>query len=296
MWNIFSKDSIKNRILSGFLFLIIFFLLLISIALYFLNRSVSIANIDRNISKLQIFTLSLFKNDNDFFDLETINENYFRTAQSNYLLRRDSINKIIKSEIEALLLENRLADSEVHTSLMSIDSAVKIYNARFSKLEELIWRKGFKDFGVEGQMRFHAHELEKREMQVDYVDLLLLRRNEKDFLLRLDKQYLTNFDVSALRLLKKIEKQSVKNVAAAEHLKHYHDNFKELAWIIKQIGLNSNEGLRNDLNLLTEYISSEYLILSQHSYQLSLRAQNQARVLFAMLFVTAFVFSIISAV
>jgi hypothetical protein len=49
------------------------------------------ANTHRLINQLQVYTLNLIKNDNDFFDSEPTNENYFTTHTSTYLNTRDSL-------------------------------------------------------------------------------------------------------------------------------------------------------------------------------------------------------------
>jgi|GEM_PF-5713238 len=149
-------NSIRSRTVSGFLFLTFLILILALVSLYLLDKTRRIVDIHSNVNQLQVFTLALFKTDNDFFDLEATSEEYFRSHNSDFLRRRDSLLSLI-SRIEKKVLE---ADEEklmsVRENLVDIDRDLKVYNRNFRKIEQLRFDKGYRDYGIEGKMRFHA--------------------------------------------------------------------------------------------------------------------------------------------
>ncbi len=74
MLKFFELNSIRSRMVSGFLFLTFLILILSLVSLYILDYTSRVAGVHSNISRLEIYTLNLIKSDNDFFDLEVLNE------------------------------------------------------------------------------------------------------------------------------------------------------------------------------------------------------------------------------
>lgn len=291
MINIFKRNSIRSRMLSGFLFLTLLIICVAAVSLFILNKTSEVASIHGRISQLQISTLSLIKTDNDFFDLETINNSYFETHESIFLNRRDSLKIRIQSGMDYIFHESK---NGVIASLTVIDSLFNQYDIKFKLLENLLYAKGFKDFGLEGQMRLHAHKLEESQFKVSMLSVLSLRRNEKDFFLRHDLMYVTSLNKLADQLLKELKASPLNNQEAIFHLQEYQRYFNKLAAIQIQIGLSSNDGLRNELNLLSNELTSKYFDLSEYSYQASTQTQMQARIFYLFIVGGAVLFSLIS--
>ncbi len=279
---------------ASFLLLTFLILVLALVSFYTLNKTIEIARIHSNINQLEIFTLNLIKSDNDFFSIETINESYFATHQSKFLKARDSLNHEIDQKIEEVRTRSKNKSYNINEELNTIDSALKIYNSKFIFLEKEIYRKGFKDFGYEGAMRFHAHALEENSKQADVAKILYLRRNEKDFLLRNDTVYLQAFRSRAIELLAEMKKEPLRNQENIHHAQEYLRLFLELAKIQKRIDQGSTDGLRNQLSVLSSFISQKYFHLSEYSYQQSSQAQENAKILYIFILCGAVTFSILS--
>ncbi len=279
--------------LSGFLFLTLLIVIIAVVSIFILNYTNRIAGIHAQISQLQIATLSLIKTDNDFFDLETINSHYFETRQSAYLAKRDSLVIRINSGTDYIYNESK---NGVIESLTTIDSLFLEYDTKFRQLEALLFEKGFKDFGWEGQMRVHAHKLEERYLGMDQFAILSLRRNEKDFFLRHDLAYSKALNTMVDELLLQLARQpqTKNNQEAIFHLQEYQRIFNSLVSIQTQIGLSGNDGLRHGLNDLTNKLSSNYFFLSEYSYKVSTNAQVKARVFYIAIVFGAVIFSLFS--
>lgn len=291
MFKLLDINSIRSRMVVSFLFLTILILIQSLVSLFTLDRTIQIARIHSDINQLEIYTLNLIKSDNDFFTMDVINPNYFETHESIFLTRRDSLNKRIRAKLGEVSRQSRNKSYNLDITLHQIDSMLKLYNTKFHALENILFKKGFKDYGLEGQMRFHAHELEETGSGITVSDILYLRRHEKDFLLRHDLSYLKSFQVRASI----IEVSLLKNPAnkkALEHLREYQKLFLELAALQIRIGPNSRSGLRNELNDLTVKISEQYFSLSEYSFQQSTTAQQNTR----LFYIVALVIGILTSI
>jgi signal transduction histidine kinase len=284
-------NSIRSRMLSGFLFLTLLIICVAAVSIYMLDQTNRIIAIHARISQLEITTLSLLKNDNDFFDLETINQRYFETHESSYLKKRDSLRKLIVRGTNEIVAQSK---NGIVESLQQVDTVLNQYNTKFELLETLLFEKGFKDFGLEGQMRFHAHKLEEAQFNLDQYLVLSLRRNEKDFFLRHEVMYIQNVNQIAYRFISELRKNETINLAALHHLQQYIQLFNKLADIQIQIGLSSRDGLRADLNALSDQLVQRYFSLSKYSDEVSSAAQTQVRVFFLLVVAGAVIFSLIS--
>ncbi|MFN8333715.1 MAG: HAMP domain-containing sensor histidine kinase [Cyclobacteriaceae bacterium] len=280
MFKLFEINSIRSRMVASFLFLTSLILVLAIVSLYTLDRTLQIARINTDVNQLEIFTLNLIKTDNDFFNVEMINKRYFETHSSSFLSRRDSLNHRIKTKISDLKKQGINKAYTIDYTLHSIDSTLSLYNSKFNTLETLLFRKGFKDYGLEGKMREHAHKLEEANLGIDIAKILYLRRHEKDFFLRHDTTYLVAFKKRASALLEELNNSLQKNSEAIFHIKEYQRLFLELAEIQIMVGLSSEAGLRNELNVLTQFMSDRFFSLSEYAYRQSSAAQNHARIVY----------------
>lgn len=280
MFKLFEINSIRSRMVASFLFLTSLILVLAIVSLYTLDRTLQIARINTDVNQLEIFTLNLIKSDNDFFNVEMINKGYFKSRSSAFLTKRDSLNREISAKISDLRKQGLNKAYTIDYTLHSIDSTLSLYNSKFNTLESLLFKKGFKDYGLEGQMREHAHKLEEADLGLDISKILYLRRHEKDFFLRHDTSYLVAFKTRAAALLRELNQSPERNKEAIFHIGEYQRLFLELAEIQIIVGLSSEAGLRSELNTLTQHLSDRFFSLSEYAFRQSSAAQNHARVIY----------------
>ena len=286
-------NSIRGRMVVAFLFFTFLLVLLALVSMHIANRASQVARIHSDINRLEIQTLTLINNDNDFFDLELINEDYFIHHNSQYLRKRDSLNRLISQNLADLVKTACHTQPEACSYLMQIDTTLTHYNQGFERLEALAFQKGFRDFGVEGAMRTHAHILEEESNATWMTEILLLRRHEKDFLLRSDTHYVQLYNQRYEALWEKLQPRWGGSYFA-HHLEQYRDRFLELVQIQQELGLSSKHGLRSLLNGRTDHLVKLYLALSDFSYQRAVKANQEARWFYLAMLACAVVFSVIS--
>lgn len=134
-----------------------------------------------------------------------------------------------------------------------------------------------------GMNRYNAAkivELEQEDVAVKQVEagMLMLRRNEKDFLARKELKYLDEFNAHHESLLKTVQElndhlgfsgiDNAKTQALANVLGTYGDQFRALVKIQREIGLNEKDGLYGSLREAVHGVESvvdkvgEYHLLS----------------------------------
>lgn len=275
-------NSIKNRILLGFLPTVVGVGVLGLVSLFYLNKTSQIRKISRLLNQIESQSLHLIKTDNDFFDIESINQDYFISKKSKLLDKRNDLYMSISKDMDFLHQQDEIEIFK--TEAVSIQSLLENYNQKFLLLSELIYDRGFKDYGLEGKMRTFAHQLEYFTDEIDLSHILSLRRHEKDFFLRNDTTYIELLNTTSKNIISSLE-ESGSSDSSAMLIRMYTDTFNKLADLQKIIGLSSNEGLRNELNELTTMLDNQFNILSKKSEAWSLSISRRIMIVFCVVLI-----------
>ncbi len=156
----------------------------------------------------------------------------------------------------------QINELKVDTTQFNLDlsealDTLSILNSKVIKetqgIKKAYFKKGFKDFGLEGEMRIYAHFIED-STQISKVDILQLRRHEKDFLLRGDKKYYEEFEIEMQKLLQIYKGNSLERTK----LLNYKNTFENLVDIYHDLGIHSNSGKYKDVNSLLNQIDDQY--------------------------------------
>ncbi len=123
-------------------------------------------------------------------------------------------------------------------------------NEQITLLINTIRERGFQDFGVEGQLRKAIHEVENSSFDYNKVDMLMLRRHEKDFFLRKDLKYLDKFNAVMHNFIDQIEKSESDPMAAQEIkllAQQYKSLFNYIVTLEERIGLSPTTGITGNI-------------------------------------------------
>jgi methyl-accepting chemotaxis protein len=145
---------------------------------------------------------------------------------------------------------------------------LKSYNDYFSQIVEMQKNIGLnpKD-GLYGKLRDAVHNVEELIGEDDFVllsDLLQLRRNEKDFMLRLDEKYLTRWNDKATGFISNAKQSDlsaevIENIIAS--LSDYQAAFENLVAAQKSLGFTSNEGLQGEMRDVVHQVDAVLKVL-----------------------------------
>lgn len=160
---------------------------------------------------------------------------------------------------------------------------------QIKELKVIYRKKGFKDYGLEGEMRTYAHQIEDSAM-IPKIEILQLRRHEKDFLLRGSPEYAKEFFELADQLIRQYNTRP----RIRKALLHYEESFRLLAGYYDQIGLYSSSGLYNQIQQQSEKIVQSYLAINSQinrSTRLSKHLFRQIFILGSFAFLLLLIFA-----
>ncbi len=264
------NDTIKTRLLIIFLFSGFLSITAFIISFNFIqDYENDIWNINKGIDLSHNFLLKDVKVTRDFFSNETINSRYFQTGESYYLnehyLSCSKFYNLI-AELNIMQQKKRFGLEKSYNELLN---EFNLYNKTIDEIITKINLRGFKDNGFEGKMRYFAHKLEEISHEIGKVEILTLRKHEKDFIIRQDLTYQVELHKKASEL-KQIVKKNKLSVSAKQYyislIDGYESNFDSLVYLDKSIGLKKQEGLKKVIDMQVNKI--DHLLTTIYSSSL----------------------------
>ncbi|MBR0727111.1 methyl-accepting chemotaxis protein [Bradyrhizobium manausense] len=169
-----------------------------------------------------------------------------RRAEKDFLLRRDeasskrhaSLTASINSDIDRFGASIKEAGfTSLSDKVAALAQGFSDYRKQFSALEQNEVKIGLNEkLGLSGALRASVHDIEAKLTQVDNSKLaagmLMMRRHEKDFMLRRDRAYLDQFEKSANEFAKSVQASDLAPAMKADiegKLQKYRADF--IAWV-----------------------------------------------------------------
>jgi hypothetical protein len=198
------QDSIRKKLIKSNLVLVGLSLLAIfSVAWYYLKKDDVLSN-QNQLQKIQILLLEDVKIQRDFFANETINPDFFRENKSLFLEKYNQVKMEIYKAVRVYKTQRTHGFYEDEKEFNQFEKNLEKFSQLFEEIVIAIRIRGFKDDGIEGMMRVYAHNLEKSDVYIDKIKLLQMRRNEKDYIVRHEENYITQFNDHATAIKKEL--------------------------------------------------------------------------------------------
>lgn len=222
------------------------------------------------VISVSIYTINLLRNKDSINNsMVYFNESY--KSYLNYLEDRKKINienfnyniKMLNQEFENLKIENP-----------ELSIKIEEYVKSFNHFCELYEKRGINEkLGLEGKFRESAHDLEAILANINnsdiQVNLLQVRRREKDYLLRRNSTYVSMIDSNIDVIQKKVNMLSLENGLKKDislDLKNYKNNFYKMVDVldslsavkseIRLLSTNVNNDLNNEFTRVNEFVES----------------------------------------
>ncbi len=231
----------------------------IGISWSFFNTKQKASDLSGDINNVYFGFLKLKNITNDFFALETIDTTFYVTGESEYLEQAYLQTTHIRESLKDLVLKHENSTNVIE-SIQEIEGALRGRDSIFSMLSVFAAQRGFKDYGMIGHMRDYAHRLEKKQL-INKVDLLSLRRREKDYLLRHHYVYVQYFNKIADKIRHELIAVSSSHPEAEEilyELKQYNVMFLKVSQLDTKMGLHDNSGLKGKLNEVDKEVELKF--------------------------------------
>jgi methyl-accepting chemotaxis protein len=242
----FNRLTFKQKLLTGFGLLTLLVIIASSFIYLVSNRTIEADKLQATSLEVDNIVLNMRKAEKDFMMREVVNEEFFKSGNSASLpafnaswTHVSNLTKSLQSNtfINSFNLQDRVAQIESHLSK---------YNEIFHSIIGLETKKGFKDYGLEGEFRKSAHEITNAaegQNSVILTDVLYLRKDEKDFFIRKDLQYVESFN----KRVADMKHTYSKNAQLMNQLESYSTGFNSVVDITKEIGLTESDGLTGKL-------------------------------------------------
>ena len=280
----FKKMSIKQR-----LFLVLFTSIVGMLVVVFLSWQINqtqlrLATIKEKLAKIEVLILQERRNEKDFLTRK----------KTKYIERFQ--NTMAKLEAEIASLKAALEESGIPTDeVVKLQNDVEMYKNKFNQIATQLEKIGFDEkSGLRGKLRDAVHKAEADVKKIHnselLSDILMLRRNEKDFIIRHNEKYLAKHQKNYQKLIKRldtldIDKQAKKTILSS--LKKYKNTFETFATVNKVVGLNEKLGMQGELrSAIHATDESLQAMLTTTNKILSQQYEEQKTIFFAVLFIT----------
>lgn len=188
--------------------------------------------------------------------------NKTQALSKQFLIDRD-IEKANEIESEFELLREQIANPEKELE-RELAKKLEVYIASFMDLKISLIKRGLDaNSGIEGEFRKAVHEVEDRlnkfELDKVKIAMLMARRSEKDFIMRLKPKYIGRVENSVDEIIERIKKSNIPDASKDSIIKGakiYKEDFLKLKDIFFEIKNNTeilDKNLEN-INAVTELL------------------------------------------
>lgn len=259
----------RNQLLFSFASITLVGVAIAIISIYYFLKMDRIYKVTSSIQTVFNEYLKTMKSEHEFLTYETINPAFFRSGKSNFLDNHEKFYKNTKDALAVLKSREAYEDFEIQEEIKKITKDLEDYKIFFNITVQKVKKKGFKDYGVEGRMRYYIHDLERKSaiFGLGVEDVLMMRRHEKDFLLRNDISYIKKLSLKVDEFKGKINSKPHLSLAdkrlLISLLDRYYKSFRELVTIGYQLGMKDDKGLNHELNMTRRQIEFHLHLLHE---------------------------------
>jgi methyl-accepting chemotaxis protein WspA len=268
------KNWIQNRslllsLLTGGVGVIVFLAALwLGTATFFLGQSDTANKVRVAAGDISNQFLELRRAEKDFMLRDLRKAEFFEKGTSENLARHAALMATMPAAVERLA---GMVTGREQALTAQMPAVITAYGDSFRKLAAAYRQQGHKDWGVEGEWRKAIHNVEQHlrkanDLSLD-VELLQLRRNEKDYLLRGENKYVDAVFAGLNQLSAKVESSRDRALAQQlkEDLKAYESSFKKYTAIEEKIGKTEDAGLQGELRKAAHKVEPLLLAISQQA-------------------------------
>lgn len=247
----FQPKSIRFQILIFVLLIGVLFGVLFAVNQYRKTNTGRLGQLSNELHKVTCNLHEIKRLERDFRLFETMQPTFFKSGNSIYIKQLNANAKDIERQLNSFKQLSNKRQDEINTQIYIFERHLNSYHQNLRKLVALTRKLGFKDYGTIGKMREHIHAVENSPYPYNFSQMLMLRRHEKDFLLRKQEQYVKKHQQTTADLINSIETKSYKPKKKEQllaHLKAYKAGFNKLVTLHKKIGYTPYSGLQGDMN------------------------------------------------
>ncbi|MEO6303680.1 MAG: HAMP domain-containing sensor histidine kinase [Bacteroidia bacterium] len=258
---------------------------------YVIKTKDDLSAITRNAETTYLLLLKDVTVTRDFFENETINPIFFKAGKSKTLEKHYALCRDIKSSLEHLNILQERSNYDLTGKIIKLKKEFNDYKDLTNSITRQILTRGFKDYGVEGEMRKHAHDLENYNNEIGLINILQLRRHEKDFIIRQEDQYVSKHKVLTASIKNTVLANnaisSKKRIEIISTLDGYSEKFITLTGLEKKIGLKNSDGMKSQIDNSVDRIEEAFSFLISDA---AIKEKEGLATIKLIFFITFFIF------
>jgi len=279
----FNLHSIKFQLLLSFLSLSFVLAIVAILSFVLLQQSERSRNVKDEVYGLKDEIQTLIQYELSFLQIESNNKEFHSTGQHPFLRLHKSQTTEIEQHIEHVRELASVEEFELDSCFSLIENQLAVHLQTFDSLTYKVKERGYRDYGQEGLMRDFIHALEDNKKLPD-AKILMLRRHEKDYLLRNDPMYIQKLDEVADGMLGSLMRDSLRNRDEIIVLSQYQEAFHNLVSLYIEIGNSEVPGMkgrfRKSVNNLETYTT---LTMEQAEARYGVQVANFKNAFFVIL-------------
>ena len=299
------KKSIKGKLLFAFGTVLILSFLLAALGYYSINKILENKDLTQRIDNISMQVLNLRKSEKDFLMRSTVDKKFYDTHQSEYLNNINAISQQLIVDLEALKLHPAAEPLELDDEFDAMGEIITEYNQILNSMVEVYVERGYDDWGYEGKFRHAAHGIENLTFPYDRTLLLLLRRYEKDFIMRKDLKYQDEVretihvfrdSVETANNVNADPRFSEKQTAIIGFLEDFQKNFDLYVGLQQKLGRDDNSGLLGDLKAAVEAMEPIMADLENKIHEKTSNISRNTILLFILVFIAQLIVGIMISI
>jgi len=250
-WSAWFK-TLQFRVLRAFILIVVLFVFWGLAFNVFDDRRVELSSILQDSQDIQSAQLSNNQNLQLFLLQGYKDSSFYRDGHQLYLDNYHQNNAELLHAMKQVQISAREL-SIPFENLHSLELSINGLNDSVAALGKLVLKRGYKDFGLEGELRSAVHQIEDEALLAP-LEYLTLRRHEKDFINRLDWTYVDKFN----RYYSDLRAERNPNGKLDSLLKSYATKFNAYAKVQRKIGLGEEQGISNSIAEMNTALKSEF--------------------------------------
>lgn len=227
---------------------------------YSLHQMLLYARLRQNLNEAQHIGQSLLNSQKEFLLHEITATALYENKKSENLTESLKLYQTLQKKLTPLQTSSTTQAPATQKHIKQIEVGFAEFIDKYTQLVSLQLKKGFKETGLIGKLRDKIHEVENTTIQYHKAKMLMLRRHEKDFLLRNDTIYVGKFlrGVDDFRQhLTALPIESVKRMELISQIEAYQQSFLEVVEIEQIIGFQEIEGIKGDIKKVFNKLNAE---------------------------------------
>ena len=247
--------SLRQRLYLLIGIITVIFIFIGGFSIYSFNRIKKINFTELMAIELNVHTLKLRKNEQDFLTKSIKDSAFYANGQSKYLNNFHENLESALLHIDSLKIGGYYKNAGIEEELSNIISYYNEYNRIFSQLIEEYKQRGYKDFGLVGKMRDAIHKVENLNRTLGNKDInihvLTLRRHEKNYVIRKEIRFISKFKKEITKMQRTLVKSNLTTIQKKEMqdlLISYLNSFIAFTEKNSIIGLTDKDGINSKMN------------------------------------------------